>query len=64
MFRRKIERNKIWEKEHGLTSDRLRTKAEGRSCSRYSYKFVPTVLGTSGVIRCHCGATFEFQKIG
>lgn len=31
---------------------------------RYSYHFVPTSIGTSGVIRCSCGAEFEFQEIG
>ena len=31
---------------------------------RYSYHFVPTSVGTSGVIRCSCGAEFEFCEIG
>lgn len=58
-----------WKKKHdedihGWTTDALRMKAEGCSGGRYSYKFVPTALGTSGVVRCHCGAEFEFQKIG
>ena len=26
--------------------------------------FVPTSIGTSGVIKCSCGAEFEFQEIG
>ena len=30
---------------------------------RYSYHFVPTSIGTSGTIRCSCGAEFEFQEI-
>ena len=60
---------KKWQKEHeenvhGLTDDRLRMKAGGVSGGRYSYHFVPTSLGVSGVIRCSCGAEFEFQKIG
>ena len=52
------------EEVHGYTTDRMRMKAEGCSGGRYSYHFVPTALGTSGVIRCHCGAEFEFQEIG
>lgn len=52
------------EEAHGWTTDRMRTKAEGIIGGRYSYKFVPTALGTSGIIRCHCGAEFEFQEIG
>ena len=51
-------------KVHGWTDNKMRMKAEGVSGGRYSYRFVPTSLGTSGVIRCHCGAKFEFQKIG
>ena len=52
------------EEVHGWTTDRMRMKAEGCSGGRYSYHFVPTELGTSGVIRCHCGGEFEFQEIG
>lgn len=52
------------EEAHNLTTDSLRMKAGGCSGGRYSYHFVPTSLGTSGVIKCSCGAKFEFQKIG
>lgn len=60
---------KKWQKEHeenvhGLTDDRLRMKSCGVSGGRYSYHFIPTSLGVSGVVRCSCGAEFEFQKIG
>lgn len=48
---------------HGLT-DRMRRKGHGCSGGKYSYHFVPTALGTSGVIQCSCGAEFEFQEIG
>lgn len=51
------------EKVHGYTKE-MRMKAEGVSGGRYSYHFVPTALGTSGVIKCSCGAKFEFQEIG
>ena len=30
----------------------------------YSYHFYPTSIGTSGVIKCTCGAEFEFQELG
>ena len=67
----KDEENAIeeWKKKHdedvhGLTTNNLRMKAEGVSSGRYSYHFVPTALGTSGVIKCSCGAKFEFQEIG
>lgn len=58
-----------WKKKHdaeahGLTTDTLRVKAGGVSGGRYSYHFVPTSLGTSGIVRCSCGAEFEFQEIG
>ena len=49
---------------HGLKTGEQRMRAEGFSGGRYSYHFIPTALGTSGVIRCHCGAEFEFQEIG
>lgn len=48
---------------HSLTNDKLTMKAEGCCGGRYVYYFIPTSLGISGVIRCHCGAEFEFQKI-
>lgn len=51
------------EEVHGYTKE-MRMKAEGVSGGRYSYLFCPTALGTSGVIRCNCGAKFEFQEIG
>lgn len=52
------------EEVHGLKTEEQRLKAQGVSGGRYSYYFVPTGLGTSGVVRCSCGAKFEFQKIG
>lgn len=38
----------------------------GHGCSggKYSYHFLPTGVGTSGVIRCSCGKEFEFQELG
>lgn len=60
---------KEWQKKHeeevhGLTTDKMKLKAQGVCGGRYSYHFVPTSIGTSGVIRCSCGAEFEFQEIG
>lgn len=52
------------EEVHGWTTDRMRMKAEGVSGGRYVYRFVPTALGISGKIICHCGAEFEFHEIG
>lgn len=52
------------EEIHGLTTDTLRMKAGGVSGGRYSYHFLPTSLGVSGVIHCSCGAEFEFQHLG
>lgn len=49
---------------HNLTTPELRMKAGGVSGGRYSYHFLPTAITTSGVVRCSCGAEFEFQEIG
>lgn len=64
------ERNLInkWKKKHEEEDHNAKTfeqklKLEGVSGGRYSYHFVPTTIGTSGTIRCSCGAEFEFQKI-
>lgn len=51
------------EEDHGYTPQ-MRIKAEGCCGGRYKYIFVPTSLGVSGKIICHCGAEFEFQEIG
>lgn len=52
------------EEVHGLKTDYERMKAGGCCGGGYSYHFVPTSIGTSGVVRCTCGAEFEFQEIG
>lgn len=51
------------EESHGYTPE-MRMKAEGCCGGRYKYVFVPTSLGVSGKIVCHCGEEFEFQEIG
>lgn len=58
---------KEWKKKHdeevhGVRND-VPSYKRGRGGS-YSYHFYPTSIGTSGVVRCHCGAEFEFQEIG
>lgn len=63
------EKIRAWQKKHeeevhGLTTNKARLEAQGVSGGRYSYHFVPTAIGTSGVVRCSCGAEFEFQEIG
>lgn len=50
--------------KHGLVTDNMRINAEGVGGGRYSYHFVPTSIGVSGVVRCGCGDEFEFRKIG
>lgn len=47
---------------HGFVQGKLtKSRCFGGS---YTYCFVPTGLGTTGVVRCSCGAEFEFQHIG
>ena len=52
------------EEVHGLTTDDKKLKAAGTIGGRYSYIFHPTSIGVSGIVRCRCGAEFEFQEIG
>lgn len=52
------------EKDHGYDTLEKRIKAGGVCGGRYSYHFVPTSIGTSGVVKCSCGAEFEFQELG
>ena len=51
---------KKWTEEH----EKIHPGGHGCSGGKYSYHFVPTAIGTSGVIKCSCGAEFEFQEIG
>ena len=58
---------KLWKKKHeeevhGVRND-VPSYKRGTGGS-YSYHFYPTSIGTSGVIRCSCGAEFEFCEIG
>ena len=51
-------------KAHGLVTEYMKLKAGGVSGGRYSYHFIPSAIGTSGTVRCSCGAEFEFQSFG
>lgn len=51
------------EEEHNIKTLDDRLRAGGCIGGRYSYHFVPTSIGTSGVVRCSCGAEFKFQEI-
>lgn len=52
-----------WQKKHEKEVHNSSSYA-GAIGGRYSYHFVPTSIGTSGTIKCICGAEFEFQEIG
>lgn len=65
------EREKInrWKQEHDENFHNAKTleqrlKLDGVSGGRYSYCFIPTSIGTCGIIKCSCGAEFEFRSIG
>jgi hypothetical protein len=51
------------EEVHGAKTFDQHLRLQGVSGGRYTYIFVPTAIGTSGVVRCSCGAEFEFQEI-
>lgn len=50
--------------QHGLVTLEQRARACGCSGGRYTYIFTPTGVGTCGVIKCNCGAEFEFRELG
>lgn len=52
-----------WQKNH---NEECHNSNEFGGCGggQFEYVFLPTGLGTSGVVRCSCGAEFEFQEIG
>ena len=52
----------IWIKKHQAQKH---NGIESNSCigGQYSYHFYPTAIGTSGTIRCSCGAEFEFMEL-
>lgn len=52
------------EEMHGLKTLDDKLSNRGAIGGNYQYIFTPTSIGVSGVIRCSCGAEFEFQEIG
>lgn len=50
-----------WTKEHNASAHNNRSF--GACGGRYTYCFTPTGIGMHGVVRCSCGAEFEFQEI-
>lgn len=51
---------KKWKTEH----EKKHKGGYGVSGGKYTYYFVPTSIGTAGVIECSCGKNFQFQEIG
>lgn len=55
-----------WKEKHETEIHKVATadhKSKIATHGSYSYHFVPTSIGTSGTIRCSCGAEFEFCKL-
>lgn len=48
---------------HGLKTLEDRLHAGGLIGGRYTYHFIPTSIGVSGIIQCNCGEEFEFCKL-
>lgn len=51
------------EEVHGVKTLDDKLSNRGTIGGNYQYIFTPTSIGVSGVIRCDCGAEFEFQEI-
>lgn len=62
------EKIREWQKEHdrevhGATDiEGCLTKA-GAIGGDYTYEFIPTSIGTFGLVKCTCGAKFTFQEV-
>lgn len=51
-------------KVHGLDTLEKRVETEGAIGGRWTYKFIPTSIGTIGTVRCGaCGEEFTFQEM-
>lgn len=66
----KKEQNKIdeWierhEKEaHNCYTFENKLRRGGCIGGTYTYHFIPTSIGTIGIVKCNCGAEFTFQNI-
>lgn len=58
-----------WMDKHDEEAHHARTLGDklklGGCCGgRYTYKFIPTSIGTIGTVKCSCGAEFTFQEMG
>jgi hypothetical protein len=51
------------EKVHSLKTPEARHKAGGAVGGRFSYTFVPTGIGTIGIVKCSCGEEFIFREL-
>lgn len=48
---------------HMIRSIDDRLAIGGSIGGRYTYEFIPTSIGTIGVVKCHCGEQFVFRDI-
>lgn len=53
-----------WQHDHEKEAHKCDKSRLGAIGGAYEYIFIPTSIGTSGTIRCNCGAEFEFRKLG
>lgn len=59
-------RIETWKKKHDEETHGVRNDVPSYDRGvggRYEYIFYPTGIGVSGVVRCYCGAEYEFQEI-
>lgn len=50
---------KKWQIEH----EKIHQGGHGAIGGKYTYEFIPTSICTFGVIKCSCGAKFDFQEV-
>ena len=55
--------NKHDEEVHNCHTLDDRLRRGGAIGGTYTYKFIPTSIGTVGTVKCSCGAEFKFQDI-
>lgn len=51
------------EEKHGANYKKGVYRKSGAIGGSYTYKFVPTSIGTFGSIHCSCGDSFTFQEV-
>lgn len=49
--------------DHGLDTLDKKIRSGGAIGGRYTYEFIPTSIGTIGVIKCLCGKEFTFREL-